>query len=651
MSEQQYYVSARKHRPQKFSELVAQEHVTQTLQNALRLNKLAHAYLFSGPRGVGKTTAARILAKAINCDVAEPEPCRDCKSCQSFEQGRSMSIFEIDAASNNKVEDIRDLRETVQIPPQSGRKKVYIVDEVHMLSKAAFNALLKTLEEPPPHVLFIFATTEPHKVLPTILSRCQRFDFRRIPVENAVAHLKRICSDEQVTADEESLLLLARKGDGALRDALSAFDQAVALCGTDLKYAALAKALGVVDVELFFEATDHIVNRNRAGVLRLVDTLMRSGHDVQEFLGGLAEHLRNLLVAQSLRDSALIEASEITRDRYMKVGKRFSESMLLRLMMAVDEAQRTITTTSHARLRLELALLKMASMQDALELRHAVEKLDELIKQERAARLPPPGARTSTSRQRPERRTTAREPRGAQGRHATVSRSSSPRRRTVPPTSDSESHSTGKPVSRSSPQHQTAPAASDSASRSTGKPVSRSSPQHQTAPPKESRKSNAVADIFGKPSIRGSHDTAPATPPPRDTDKYRGREAASLDDIKAGWPKVMQDVSEKLGPRPGSYLESTKPLRLQQDTLHIGVPNKHHKDTLEEKKRFLLDPLQQLTEGKTPIRRLVLEVRPELEPAVERDDRPFDRGRHLEERARNEPVVRALVDKLGVKPV
>ncbi|HYE58754.1 MAG TPA: DNA polymerase III subunit gamma/tau, partial [Rhodothermales bacterium] len=292
-----YLVSARKYRPQRFAELVGQEHVAETLRNALRLDRLAHAYLFSGPRGVGKTTAARLLAKAINCEVPietrpDAEPCRQCDSCRAFEEGRSLNIIEIDAASNNKVDDIRELRDTVRVPPQGARRKVYIVDEVHMLSTSAFNALLKTLEEPPPYVLFIFATTEPHKVLPTILSRCQRFDFRRIAVEETVEHLKNIAAEEGIEADDASLLLIARKGDGALRDALSAFDQAVALCGTTLRYRELADALGVVDVDLYFEVSERVAARDAAGLLDLVDRLVRRGYDLSEFALGLQEHLR-----------------------------------------------------------------------------------------------------------------------------------------------------------------------------------------------------------------------------------------------------------------------------------------------------------------------------------------------------------------------
>ncbi|GAB5519671.1 MAG: DNA polymerase III subunit gamma/tau [Rhodothermales bacterium] len=381
MADQRYLVTARKYRPQRFDELVSQEHVSGTLKNALRMDRLAHAYLFSGPRGVGKTTAARILAKAINCTTApadrtdQAEPCRECESCRSFEEGRSLNIIEIDAASNNKVEDIRDLRETVRVPPQGSKKKVYIVDEVHMLSNSAFNALLKTLEEPPPYVLFIFATTEPHKVLPTILSRCQRFDFRRIPVPQIIERLVGITAQEGITADEASLMLIARKGDGALRDALSAFDQAVSLCGTDLRYAELAQAMGVVDIDMFFNLTAQVRARSAAGMLALVDRVVREGLDLQELLVGLSEHLRNLMVARTMPDTSLIEAAAATQERYANEASDFTESDVLRLMMVAAETEEAIKNSTQPRLKLELGLLKMVALTQGVELQSALDRL------------------------------------------------------------------------------------------------------------------------------------------------------------------------------------------------------------------------------------------------------------------------------------
>ena len=413
MASSQYLVTARKYRPQVFEDLVAQSHVVQTLINALKLGRLAHAYLFTGPRGVGKTTAARILAKAINCTEksgGEVEPCLNCDSCKDFETQRSLNIFEIDAASNNRVEDIRELRENVRVPPQGGRRKVYIIDEVHMLTTAAFNALLKTLEEPPPHVLFIFATTEPHKVIPTILSRCQRFDFRRIPTKDIVDHLSKICKSEGVTADEDALHLIANKGDGALRDALSVFDQAVALCGSNLKYSTLAGALRVVDIELYFEATRYIAQREAGPMLSLTERIMSDGHDVREFFSGLAEHVRNLLIAVTLGTDALIDVSKRLRARYVEAADEFTETVLLRILMVIDETQSRLPTSTSPRLAVELAMIKMVRMGDSVDLSDAlaqIRRLERMVQHTPAQRpatataMPPPTQNTPPPRHTP----------------------------------------------------------------------------------------------------------------------------------------------------------------------------------------------------------------------------------------------------------
>ncbi len=439
MAESQYLVTARKYRPQIFVDLVAQSHVVQTLVNALKLGRLAHAYLFTGPRGVGKTTAARILAKAINCMEkidGEVEPCLNCDSCKDFETQRSLNIFEIDAASNNRVEDIRELRENVRVPPQGGRRKVYIIDEVHMLTTAAFNALLKTLEEPPPHVLFIFATTEPHKVLPTILSRCQRFDFRRIPTKDIVDHLSRISRSEGITADEDALHLIANKGDGALRDALSVFDQAVALCGSNLKYSTLASALRVVDVELYFEATRYIAQRAAGPMLRLTERIMSDGHDVREFFNGLAEHVRNLLIAVTLGTDALIDVSKRTRTRYAEAAKAFTETVLLRILMVIDETQSRLPTSTSPRLAVELAMIKMVRMGDSVDLSDAlaqIRRLERMVQQTPVQRpvtatvMPAPTQNTPPPRHTPPSGTkTAPSPRNA-GTTSDTQHTSAPR--------------------------------------------------------------------------------------------------------------------------------------------------------------------------------------------------------------------------------
>ena len=388
-----YLASARKYRPQTFGDLVAQDHVAETLRNAVAMHRIGQAYVFAGPRGVGKTTAARLLAKAVNCltPLAErdaAEPCRTCESCVSFEEGRSLNVIEIDAASNNGIDDVRDLRETVRFPPQGAKKKVYILDEAHMLSKPAWNALLKTLEEPPEYVLFIFATTEPHKILPTVLSRTQRFDFRRIAVPEIAARLADVCGREGVTADDESLVLLARRADGALRDGLSLLDQAVSLCGDALEGPALRDALGVVGSDLFFAATDRVVAQDRAGLLSLVDGVVTRGYDLQEFVLGLAGHLRNLLVARATGTGDLIEEAEATRQRYLAAAAERSEADLLHLLMLAETAATELRDSRHPRLTVELALLKMASLARGADLEALMARLAAFEQAARAGELP-----------------------------------------------------------------------------------------------------------------------------------------------------------------------------------------------------------------------------------------------------------------------
>lgn len=354
-----YRALTRVYRPSTFEDIVSQGHVSSTLMNAIKQNRLSHAYMFCGPRGVGKTTMARVLARTINGVDA---------SVDGEALNQTLNIVEIDAASHNKVEDIHHLRESVRIPPQNGRYKIFIVDEVHMLSKAAFNALLKTLEEPPAHAIFIFATTEPHKVLPTILSRVQRFDFRRISTDEIREQLRAICEKEGVQADEESLQLISRRADGALRDALGLMDQAIAFCGTRIEIADLLRALHVVDTEVLFQLTGFIQERDAAGGLDLVDELLRSGTDIQEFLVSMLEHFRNLYIARVSPDSTLIEATPQTRARYADAAKESAQEDLLRAMHLIGECQQRIREARQPRIQLELLFLKLLHMTPAADL-------------------------------------------------------------------------------------------------------------------------------------------------------------------------------------------------------------------------------------------------------------------------------------------
>jgi DNA polymerase-3 subunit gamma/tau len=364
-----FTVSARKYRPGTFETVVGQNHVTQTLKNAIKKDHIGHAFLFCGPRGVGKTTCARILAKALNCEnlTADGEPCGTCNACQSFAKQQSFNIYELDAASNNSVDDIRSLVEQVRFAPQSGKYKIYIIDEVHMLSQAAFNAFLKTLEEPPAYAIFILATTEKHKILPTILSRCQVFDFHRIGIKSAIAHLKDICQQENIKAEEEGLYVIAQKADGALRDALSIFDRVVSFSGDSLSYADVIENLNVLDYEYYFKVIDMALSNDIAGSMLLFDEILSKGFDPHNFLNGLSEHLRNLLICKDPSTIKLMELSEGTQNMYLAQSKKASMSFLLSGLNILNQFDINFKSSKNQRLHVELALMKLCHISDALQ--------------------------------------------------------------------------------------------------------------------------------------------------------------------------------------------------------------------------------------------------------------------------------------------
>ncbi len=359
----EFIVSARKYRPATFRSVVGQKHITSTLQNAIERGQLAHAYLFCGPRGVGKTTCARIFAKAINClHPHGAEACNECESCRSFNEGRSLNIHELDAASNNSVEDIRTLIEQVRIIPQVGRYSVFIIDEVHMLSAAAFNAFLKTLEEPPAHAIFILATTEKHKIIPTILSRCQIYDFNRIRVEDAVDYLRYIASQEGITSDEESLNLIAQKADGGMRDALSMFDKAVSFCGTSLDYRHVAQTLNVLDYDTYFGITDRLLAGNYVETLVAFDEVLSKGFSGQTFMAGLNRHMRDLLMAKRPETLRLIEMTGTLLERYRAQAEACEVGFLFGAISILTELDAKIRQSSNQRLLVELGLMKISGL-------------------------------------------------------------------------------------------------------------------------------------------------------------------------------------------------------------------------------------------------------------------------------------------------
>ncbi len=365
-----FIVSARKYRPATFETVVGQHHITGTLKNAIKNNQLAQAFLFCGPRGVGKTTCARILAKTINCTslTAEQEACGECESCLSFQSGHSFNFHELDAASNNSVDDIRSLIEQVRIPPQGGKYKTYIIDEVHMLSASAFNAFLKTLEEPPSYAIFILATTEKHKILPTILSRCQIFDFNRIHVEDISEHLGRIAKRENILAEPDGLHIIAQKADGGLRDALSMFDQIVSYTNRNLTYKSVIENLNILDYDYYFKLTQLLVSSDISGALVLFDEILNNGFDGNNFINGLASHLRNLLVSKDPQTTKLLEVSENIKQKYISQGQALSASFILTALNLANQCDLNYKNSKNQRLQVELTLIKMCHIESVVRL-------------------------------------------------------------------------------------------------------------------------------------------------------------------------------------------------------------------------------------------------------------------------------------------
>ena len=361
---EEYIVSARKYRPTTFDSVVGQTALTTTLKNAVKSGKLAHAYLFCGPRGVGKTTCARIFAKAINCQTptADGEACNACESCLAFNEQRSLNIFELDAASNNSVEHIKTLMEQTRIPPQTGRYKVFIIDEVHMLSTAAFNAFLKTLEEPPAHVIFVLATTEKHKILPTILSRCQIYDFERMTVRGTIDHLKHVAEKEGINVEDEALAVIAEKADGGMRDALSIFDQAASFCQGNITYEKVIEDLNVLDSDNYFQITDLARDNKVSEIMVLLNNIINKGFDGGLLVGGLSKHVRNVLMAKDESTLPLLEVSERQRERYKEQATRCETRFLYQALRIMNQCDINYRQSSNKRLLVELTLIEVAQI-------------------------------------------------------------------------------------------------------------------------------------------------------------------------------------------------------------------------------------------------------------------------------------------------
>ncbi len=372
-----FVVTARKWRPQKFSDVVGQEHITVTLKNALTNNRIAHAYIFTGPRGVGKTTTARILAKALNClNPIDAEPCNECEMCKSIQSTQSMDIIEIDGASNRGIDEIRTLRDSVKYAPTKGKYKIYIIDEVHMLTKESFNAFLKTLEEPPAHTVFIFATTDIHKVPLTIISRCQRFDFRRIQLDTIKSLLSQIAESEKISIDDKTLTIIAKKADGALRDAESFFDQIVSFCGNKIDDATVSKMLNLIDDEIYFAVSDAVLSKSFKTVFEVSQKIYDNGWNFIDFMDGLIEHFRNIMTVVLSKNTNIVETADVYKTRYLEYAEKFSEGDILRLLNFLNKTQQELKYSQNQKLKIEISLSHLIGLEKSSTLSEIISELN-----------------------------------------------------------------------------------------------------------------------------------------------------------------------------------------------------------------------------------------------------------------------------------
>ncbi|MEL0009965.1 MAG: DNA polymerase III subunit gamma/tau [Bacteroidota bacterium] len=619
-----YRALTRKYRPQSFDDIVSQEHVSNTLLNAVEQDRIAHAYMFCGPRGVGKTTMARVLARVINGidDTVDGEALN-----------QTLNIIEIDAASNNKVEDVHHLRESVRIPPQNGRYKIFIVDEVHMLSKAAFNALLKTLEEPPEHAIFIFATTEPHKVLPTILSRVQRFDFKRIAVDEIVTRLEKITRDEGITIDHESLHVIAKKADGALRDALGLLDQAIAFCGDDIQHHELLKALNVVGSDRLFEFMGFVTQRNSSGGLELIHTLLQEGYDIQEFLVGLVEHLRNLYVAKQSRKMDLIEASAETKSRYQKEAQALDATDIMRYLYLVSEHQIKIKEVSQPRISFELMFLKMVHLEP-------LDGLKKLI-----AKVQVGGVDVSDAVEAPQAVEEATETSDAVEVSKSIEEPEAPQ--------ETEEPETPQPAAEPEPAQESEPPSSTRKEKPSfldridlGAPSLSDHQDHtkETTPSTEAEVLNEAVEAGGNEQVEAGRNeqVQPEEDAPQKETGNNDQKQLSFDTITADWEDFVQGLSGKIPKILELQVERVQPVDLVGDVLKLECDNPLSKQMLDQQSRELC---LHLKDHIGYMLRLHIEVINE-QATPKKEKNPYE---FFKELIKKDPILKDIVDKLGAE--
>lgn len=604
-----YRALTRKYRPQSFEDIVSQEHVSSTLLNAVQQNRLSHAYMFCGPRGVGKTTMARVLARVINGidDRVDGEALN-----------QTLNIIEIDAASNNKVEDVHHLRESVRIPPQNGRYKIFIVDEVHMLSKAAFNALLKTLEEPPEHAIFIFATTEPHKVLPTILSRVQRFDFKRISVDEIVHRLEKITADEGISIDHESLHVIAKKADGALRDALGLLDQAIAFCGDNITYEAVLKALNVVGSDRLFEFMECVTKRDTSAGLHLIHTLLQEGYDIQEFLVGLVEHLRNLYVAKQGEQMILIEASAETKTKYFHAASPLHPTDIMRYLYLVSEQQVKIKELSQPRIAFELLFLKMAHMEPLDGLKKLIEGVKNLRVEVKEEVLLEPEAK--------------KEPEPVK-KNSPKTELETPRKKSLLDDLDLGSPSLESP-SESKTENNPEVFDENHVLEQGENPIEE---QQQTGTQETTKP--VFQENVTKNSSEESEQSGDSEPT---TDKGDSQKQLSFDTIVAQWPSFLKGLEGRIPKILELQVERVKPIDLNGDQLVLECDNPLSKQMLDQQARELSLLLKE---------HIGVMVRLQIDISTNNTTQAKEKNPYefFKELVQKDPILKDIVDKLGAE--